>query len=247
MTNPNKNRPSTNRPSNVLSIHRRLSGLALSGLVIFASILAVGAPMSLLAGCEKKKPPPVVEAPPPPPPPIPDPVQVDPIMQAMSPSAKVQFPQTAAPHSEGLAKGVIAFADALAKGDAEKFGAQLHPKDKPLLAQLEGDGSWEDTTKKLEAVRIVLVEDQVDPNAVVAAVYFAVQGPEGAYVLGWSAIKVGDQWTFSGAAASNATKRRASEWDDAGIAGLASDVQLDIEVPALPEVPDAAPGAPTGG
>ena len=229
-------------PNSLTSLHARLRR---AGLFAFAAILAIGVPSSLLAGCEKKKPPPVVEAPPPPPPPIPEPVQVDPIMAGMAPSAKVQFPQTAAPHSEGLAKAVIAFADALAKGDATKFGAMLQPSAKGLLAQLEGDGRWADATAKLEAVRIVLVEDQVNPDAVAAAVYFATQTPEGADVMGWSAMKVGDQWTFTGAPASSLTKRRASEWDHAGMLGLMSDSASEAPDADLPaDVPADAPPTP---
>ncbi len=214
-----------------------------ASLAMALTILAIGAPSSMLAGCEKKKPPPVVEVAPPPPPPIPDPVAVEPIMTAMAPSAKVQFPQSAAPHSEGLAKAVIAFADALAKGDAEKFGAMLSPAAKPLLDQLSADGAWEETTKKIEAVRIVLTEDNKDPNAVSAAVYFAVQDPTGASVLGWGAIKVGDNWTFSGAVATGNTKKRAQEWDNVGMLALMSD-NAPEEAPTIADVPADAPTPP---
>jgi len=214
-----------------------------ASLAMALTILAIGAPSSMLAGCEKKKPPPVVEAPPPPPPPIPDPVAVEPIMTAMAPSAKVQFPQSAAPHSEGLAKAVIAFADALAKGDADKFGAMLNPTAKPLLDQLSADGAWEETTKKIEAVRIVLTEDNKDPNAAFASVYVAVQEPDGAYVLGWGAIKVGDNWTFAGATATSLTKRRVQEWDGVGMLALMSD-NAPEEAPTIAEIPSDAPTPP---
>lgn len=201
------------------------------------SILAVGASMSLLAGCEKKKPPPVVEPPPPPPPPPPAQVQVDPILASMSPSAKVQFPQTAAPHNEALARAVIAFADALAKGDAEKFEASLGPADKQWMSRLTNDGSWETETAKLEAVRVVMVEDGVNADPTGAAVYFALQTPEGADVIGWGAAKVGDQWMFIGAPSTKATKRRASEWDSVGILALMNDSAAEIVVPDVP-IPD---------
>jgi hypothetical protein len=222
----------------------RFTSKTSASLAMALTILAIGAPSSMLAGCEKKKPPPVVEVAPPPPPPIPDPVAVEPIMTAMAPSAKVQYPQSAAPHSEGLAKAVIAFADALAKGDVEKFGAMLSPAAKPLLDQLTADGAWEETTKKIEAVRIVLTEDNKEVNAVSAAVYFAVQAPEGAYVLGWGAIKVGDNWTFAGAAATSLTKRRAQEWDSVGMAALMSDNAPEAP-PTIADVPaEAAPSLP---
>lgn len=214
-----------------------------ASLAMALTILAIGAPSSMLAGCEKKKPPPVVEEAPPPPPPIPDPVTVEPILASMSPSAKVQFPQSAAPHSEGLAKAVISLADALAKGDADKFGSLLSPAAKPLLDQLSADGAWETSTKEIEAVRIVLAEDNKDPNAIAAAVYMAVQAPDGAYVLGWGAIKVGDNWTFSGAPASGAKKRRAQEWDRVGVLALMSD-NAPEEAPAIADIPADAPPPP---
>jgi hypothetical protein len=213
-------------------------------LALAFTILAMAAPMAMLAGCEKKKPPVVEEAPPPPPPPIPDPVQVDPIMRAAAPSAKVQFPQSAAPHSEGLARAVISFADALAKGDAAKFGSMLGPSAKDLLSQLENDGSWETSTASLEAVRVVMVSDDTNPDALAAAVYFAVQGPEGAYVMGWGAAKIGDQWTFTGAPASGDTRRRASEWDNANILALMNDSAPGAT--DMPEIPDAPADAPAG-
>lgn len=222
-------------------------------LAMVFTILAIGAPMSMLAGCEKKKPPPVVEVAPPPPPPIPDPVQVDPIMQSMSPSAKVQFPQFAAPHSDGLARAVIAFADALAKGDGTKFGSMLNPiTAKPLLAQLQIDGSWDTSTAAIEAVRVVLVDDGVNPDATSAAVYFAVQDPKGAYVMGWGAAKVGDQWTFAGAPATETEKHRASDWDSVGFAGLISDSlpeaieTIDVPEPPAEPAPGDAPPHPPG-
>ncbi len=234
--------PSRFFPSSTLRV-RPTSGV----LAFLFTILSVSVPMSLLAGCEKKKPPPVVEAPPPPPPPVPDPVQVDPIMQSMSPSAKVQFPQFAAPHSDGLARAVIAFADALAKGDATKFGSMLNPVTaKPLLTQLMNDGAWDTSVAEIEAVRVVLVNDDVNPNADAAAVYFAVQATDGAYLLGWGAAKVGDEWKFAGAPASDLVKRRASDWDNLNILALMSDAPAATNTTEIaePEAPAATPAAP---
>ncbi len=114
-----------------------------------------------------------------------------------------------------------------------------------VLGQLDADGRWQESTARLEAVRVVLTEETpVGPESMAAAVYLALQEPEGAYVLGWAAIKVGDKWLFTGATATGATKRRASEWDDVGILGLMTDDGASapaLEIQAAPDAPAAPP------
>jgi hypothetical protein len=185
------------------------AGISLgTALSVCGSALVVTAMPALMA-CEKKKEAPPPPPPPPPPPKSPEPIDIKLVLQSAKPDARVNFGQAYAPTDESLARAVIAFADALAKGDAAKFGAMLAPEAKSDLDSLTGTGGWEEGTTKIEAVRVVRLDDITSGGpgggpggsgaSTGAMIQFAVQDPTGAYLLGWEAIKVGDKWAFKGA------------------------------------------------
>lgn len=227
----------------------RRNNLVLSTILGLAPALACVAMLSpLLGGCEKKK-----EAPPPPPPaplapPAPERVSLDPILDELKPSAKVQYPAEQAAYAEGLARAIVRFADAMAKGDAEKFDALLQPDAKALLAQLLASGGWDEATGKIEAVRVVYVDESpAGPDAISAVVFVAVQDPDGAYVLGWNALNVDDKWLFKGSAATSKVKRRASEWDGESLGGLSTDeASGGADEAPVPPAEDAKPAPGEG-
>jgi len=128
--------------------------------------------------------------------------------------------------------------------------------DKQSLDQLTGDGSWEEATQKIEAVRVVNLTDlappssAADPTMTMANVYVAVQEPGTAYLFGgWIANRAGDKWVFTAVPSAKMNKKRASDFDSESAVSLAG-----IEAPPAPagEAPkegdaaggEAAPGAP---
>lgn len=182
--------------------------------------LAAVSPAFVLAGCEEKK----KKAPPPPPPPpppapiAPDPIQVDPVLQSMKPDARVQFPQGAAPYSEDLAKAIITLASDFAKGDATAVRTHMAPADQMTLDALVGSGDWEESTKKIEGVRVVGTM-HAGPDSPAATFGLAFQEQGAAYVVGFAAFKNGSDWLFSGASSPTESKPRASDFDGVSIGG----------------------------
>lgn len=150
----------------------------------------------------------------------------------MKVDARVTYPQAHAPVDESLARAVIELADAIARGDDKKFRAMVTPDQQTILDGLVSSGEWADSTKKIEAVRVVSMSESLGDgsNATAARVTLAVQEPGAAYTLGWSGKKSGTTWTFTGSPTAATEKARASEFD--GSAGSAA-------APA----PDAAPAA----
>jgi hypothetical protein len=74
-------------------------------------------------------------------------------------------------------------------------------------------------------------------------ILMAIQDPQGAYVLGWAAEKIGDAWMFSNTSATRETRARAAMWDGVGPEGF-----LAVRVAAAPTVDEMIPGAaPSGG
>lgn len=141
-------------------IRNRRSALcaAASGLAVCLVAASVALSPALMSGCKKEAPP----APPPPPPvvvndapPPPPPVDMKAIRQQVKADKRVQVSDNVSTTKEPLAKAVIQFADALAKGDKAKFGAMLDPASKRILDSLVEDGKWEEETKKIEVVRVV--------------------------------------------------------------------------------------------
>ncbi|CAG1000393.1 hypothetical protein PHYC_02836 [Phycisphaerales bacterium] len=203
------------------SAARVVLGLTVAG----AAVAALFVPSVAITGCSKPPPPPPPPPPaPPPPPPAPEPVQIDPIIQSMKPDARVQFPAEVAPVDEAFARALINLADSLAKGDSSKLAAMLSADAKGDLDALTASGEWEDSTKKIEAVRVVYTSET--PRDTLPSsngeVYLAVQEPDGAYVIGFRASAADGTWRFEGMPSTAATRRRAGEWDGAGVGELES-------------------------
>ncbi len=213
------------------------SRASLSNTLVRGAALALVS-AALLAGCEKKKPPPPPPPPPPPAPTVPDKVDVQALLQEHHSDARVQFPDDNAPTDRTLAEGVILLANALAKGDSGAMRDMLDQSGKAVLDELVSNGGWEESTKKIEAVRIVrlLQEGYERPPATLAT---AIQDPDGAYVLVWKAQPTEDSYVFSPQLAADGVKARASEWDDQEVTG-----SLGLELGFGGEAADGA--APEG-
>jgi hypothetical protein len=182
-----------------------------AAMVPMLSLTALVAMPMALSGCEK------------PPPPPPEPVDISPLLQAARPDARVQFPQSSAPVNAGLARAAISLANALAKGDATALRPMLNDNASGVLDALENEGLWEESTQKIEAVRVVKIQEAEGS----ATVFLAIQEPGTAYVLGFAGSASGETWTFDGAPADFAPRPRASDFD-----GLAAG--------PMPEAPVAA-------
>lgn len=131
---------------------RRVSSAMMAGVVV--APLALG--VSVMEGCKKKAPPPVVVAPPPPPvQKEPDPVDFKAIAQTLKADKRVAFAPGASTNKQDLAEAIITVADSLARGDDKKFGAKIDPAARADLNRLVASGAWAETTKKIEAVRLV--------------------------------------------------------------------------------------------
>ena len=104
------------------------------------------------------------------PPPPPD-IALETVAQDMKADPRVQFAaEVKVPEEKlDLAKAIIKLADALAKGDAKAMKPLLTRRAQALLADLQNSGGWEEGTKQIEAVRIVLIRDGVDFGAVGSA------------------------------------------------------------------------------
>lgn len=214
--------------------------LTLSAAIFFAAGAVLIAAPAVLTGCKKKEAP--TPAPPPPPPPQPKPVEIDGVMQSMKADARVQFPQAKAPISEDLARAVIAFSDALAKGDAAKLQPMLDSTSKNVLEQLRASGDWDESVSKIQAVRVV----QLAGSEAGGMLSLAVQEPGSAYVLNWAIAGAGGKFVFSGMPASSQILTRASDWDTANVMPSAAGAAMPkVDMPALdgeaPPVEDAQP------
>lgn len=213
------------------------------GMVMMLSgalLLTAGA----LPGCKKEEPPP----PPPketPPPPPPRPVEIDAVMQSMKADARVQFPQAKAPTDEGLARAVIGFASALAKGDSGQVQGMLDANSKGVLEQLRASGGWDEAIAKIQAVRVV----QLAGSQAGGMLSLAVQEPGSAYVLNWTIVGADGKFVFSGMPASSQVLARASDWDSANVLPSAGGPAPKIDPASLipgEEAPAPEAEAPPG-
>lgn len=224
----------THRTSPLLTQAARV---ALNSAATVAMVTMVALPSTMMTACSPPPPPPAPPPAPPPPPPNADPIQIDPLMQSVRPDQRVQFPQVAAPVDESLARAVIRLCEAIVKGDSSALGGMLDPAGRGILERLIASGEWDDTTQKIQAVRVVNTINLGDPTSSemsAANVYIAVQEPGKAYVLAWLATRAGNTWIFTGNVATKTTKARASEFD-----GLAED-ELSKD-PAPGATPFSAP------
>lgn len=231
------------RPSPLIAQAARV---AMHSVATVAMVTMVALPSTMMTACSPPPPPPAPPPAPPPPPPNAEPIQIDPLMQSIGPDQRVQFPQVAAPVDESLARAVIKLAEAIVKGDSSAMSPMLDPTGRSILERLLASGEWDDTTEKIQAIRVVNIINLGDPTSAqmsAANVYLAVQEPGQAYVLAWLASRAGDTWIFSGNIATKTTKARASEFD-----GLSEDeLSKDPAAGSAPFVPPQAdmPGGTT--
>lgn len=204
---------STHRPSPFVTQAARV---AMHSAATVAMVTMVALPSTMMTACSPPPPPPAPPPAPPPPPPNAEPIQIDPLMQSVKPDQRVQFPQVAAPVDESLARATIKLCEAIVKGDSSTMSGMLDPAGRAILERLIASGEWEDTTQKIQAIRVVNIinlGDLTSAQMSAANVYIAVQEPGRAYILAWLASRAGDTWIFSGNVATKMTKARASEFD----------------------------------
>lgn len=213
----------TNRSSPLITQAARV---AMQSAATVAMVTMVALPSTMMTACSPPPPPPAPPPAPPPPPPPAEPIQIDPLMQSVKPDQRVQFPQVAAPVDETLARAVIKLCESMVKGDSGAMGAMLDPAGRGILDRLVGSGEWDETTQKIQAIRVVNIINLGDPTSAqmsAANVYLAVQEPGKAYVLAWLASRAGDTWVFSGNVSTSMTKARASEFDGLSEDALSKD------------------------
>lgn len=181
---------------------------------IFPLCLALLAGTAILPGCGEKKPPPKpVAPPPPPPPPAPKPIDVSTLLQTSKADKRVQFPQEKAPVDDAVALAVINLASAIAKGDSKAMGGMMISVGKDVLDQLVASGQWDDSTSKIEAVRVVeLVAPTAKPESF--NVSLAVQEPGVAYLVRFIATLDNGKYVFTGMPGGRKTHARANQFDD---------------------------------
>ncbi len=192
--------------------------------LLFVGLALLSAGLVPLAGCGKEPPPPPPKAPPPPPPPPPKPDRVTLSVLMAGADSRVRFPQAKAPYDRSLAEAVIAFAGALASGDEEAFGRVIDDDARAVLDGMVADGTWYESADRIEAVRVVYLVQSPDEDEDASSAEFvlAVQEPDGAYTLGWSATKTDGGWVMSSLFTADAVRPRASDWDSDSFADYVS-------------------------
>jgi hypothetical protein len=209
------------------------------GKRLIAMIAGAGLCVGTLSACKKEAPPPPPppKAPPPAPtapPPVPsgteasgeqaEPVKIDTVLAAAKSDPRVQFPQNVAPSDGSVARAIVDAANALAKGNDGALRAMLHADAQLILDGLVNSGDWETSTKRIEGVRVIAVNQtpRNEANATGFVVQMAVQEPGEAYVIAWEGAKQGMGWKLTGAKAPAGTKPRASDWADGATAAAPS-------------------------
>ncbi|MCA9305830.1 MAG: hypothetical protein KDA16_04825, partial [Phycisphaerales bacterium] len=81
-----------------------------------------------------------------------------------------------------------------------------------ILDSLVESGEWEESTKDIEVVRINRVTSGGDAGT---EVVLAIQDDEGAYLIGWKVVAVGDAFEFSGIDTPDDRAAKASQLDPA--------------------------------
>jgi hypothetical protein len=178
---------------------------------------------------------------------IPDPVDIDGVIQQMQADARVQFPQTQSPADRTLAEGIIKLADRLAKGDSSGVKAMLTPPAQGILDELVSTGGWTEGTKGIEQVRVVSVSGTTDERPESSQVAFAVQGKDGAYLLAWNGMRQGDSWVFQNAPCQGEVRRRASDFDGVSISSGISLASTQPEPAPEADAGRRTSGGSTGG
>lgn len=203
-----------------------------TGRILLTAALLAGLAFS---GCTKKKKPP--PPPPPPPPPkvvIPDPIDVQALLQELKTDARVQFPQAMAPADRVMAESIIRLANAIAKGDATGMRPMLDRPAQLVLDELTTGGDWGSETRKIEQVRIVSLTGTQEERPAATTVGMAIQDPRGAYLLAWNGARAGEGWTFRNQPCQAEVKRRASDFDGVTIV-TGFEISIEDALKDLPE------------
>ncbi len=114
-------------------------------------------------------------------PPPPPEITLESVAQSEHADPRVQFAADLKVEESNLelAKAIVHLADAFARGDAKALKPLLSRRAQTLLDDLQTSGQWEESTKQIEAVRIVLVRDGVDFTGIGAAKVPAGEVPLG--------------------------------------------------------------------
>lgn len=129
------------------SVARRMTlGVMVCGLAVACA---------LTMGCKEKAPPPAPPPPPPPPPAAPPEVSFSSIFNELKVDPRVEAREGLGVTDASFARSAAMLADALARGDADKFGALLTRPSQRVLAELKSNGGWASETGAIERVRIV--------------------------------------------------------------------------------------------
>lgn len=152
------------------STSRRWSHRPLAILLVAAIISPLVVGVSVMEGCKKKAPPPpppVPQGPPPPPPEVP--VDFKAVAQTMKADRRVAFAPGVKTTKQPLAEAIVSLADGLARGDDKKFSALIDPMSRNQVKALVSSQTWQEQTKKIEAVRIVRITDGAESTPTEAA------------------------------------------------------------------------------
>lgn len=127
--------------------------------------------------------------------------------------AKVQWPEKYRASSAVQAQAIVALANAIASGDAEKAKGVLETADRDLLADMIALGEWTSQTGGVEGVRVCVLKESDDKTSVTLGL--GVQDSLGAYMIAWKAPSGTDAVTFTGMAIQPVTAAAVAMLDDA--------------------------------
>jgi hypothetical protein len=165
----------------------------------------------------------------------------------MRPDARVQYPQTRAPIDENLAKAIIGLCDGFAKGDSDKVKSLLAQAAQADLDSLVSSGDWEESTKRIEAVRVIYSSEMPGDSLPSSGgqIVLAFQEPDGSYIVGFNALNNNGTWVFDGMGTTPGKKARATEWDGLTIDDLTRATALNAPAEASAAGPAGLPADET--
>lgn len=172
-------------------------GVALAALVALAS-----------CGNDEPEAPERAYVPPPPPPLAP--------LEDLDMDPRVQFPQAREPSTRELAEGIAQLASAIVAGDDASLAEVLDDRGKRVLDDLTAKGLWDQSTKRIETVRVCALQEGESKTSCRLAL--GIQDPDGAYLLAWTGAQEGETWIFSPLPIDSSVVPQVAMLDDAPIA-----------------------------
>jgi hypothetical protein len=111
-----------------------------------------------------------------------------------------------------------------------EFREDLDIDSRGVLDSMLADGTWFEATERIEAVRVVYLNQRPDEDedANSADFVLAVQQPGGAYTLGWGADETEGGWVMSPLGTVDLTLPRASDWDADSLSAYQSEAGWDV-------------------